>query len=96
MNLTEKIKNILNKYPKTRDSDIELYARYLKIELPEEFSTLLVINMLKLIKVGKIYSFDSISRCRRKLQEENKELRGNFYEEKQELANQIKKGKELF
>lgn len=96
MNLTEKIKNILNKYPKTRDSDIELYARYLKIELPEEFSTLLVINMLKLIKVGKNYSFDSVSRCRRKLQEENKELRGNLYEEKQELANQIKKGKELF
>ena len=91
MTLSDKIKAILETFPNTRDSDIELYARYLKIELPEQFQNLLVISMLKLVKSGAISSFDTVSRCRRKLQEDNELLRGEHYEVRQDFSENVKK-----
>lgn len=91
MTLSDKIKSILEVFPNTRDSDIELYARYLKIELPEQFQNLLVISMLKLIKNGVISSFDTVSRCRRKLQEDNELLRGEHYDVRQDFSENVKK-----
>ena len=41
---------------------------------------------------GKYMKFESVSRARRKVQEQNPELRGKYYKDRKELAEEIRLG----
>ena len=44
----------------------------------------------KKISRGELSSYESITRCRRRLQEQHEELRGEKYEERQKKAKQVR------
>lgn len=75
----DKVKMILEKYPETRDNDHMLVWMYWT-NMREDMSVLLDIN-----KFYKLDSWDTISRIRRKIQEENESLRGKRYYERKKL-----------
>ena len=47
--------------------------------------------LLELIAYGKVTNFESISRCRRKLQELHPDLRGDKYKARHEKQKEVKK-----
>ena len=81
------IKNILEKFPETRDDDMKLYRMYCIycVEM-NDASTFERIFTDKEFRINnKVSVFESVSRCRRKLQEVEKKKRlelGNKEEEK--------------
>ena len=86
----KKVVSLLNKYPKTRDSDDYLVAMYWYKELGTS-NLILKLNGLRLlehISKSKLTNHDTITRCRRKLQEVNVNLRGDSYSKrKHKLVN---------
>ena len=87
---------LLTQKPQMRDNDEYLVAWIWKLELeskgyptPNTPSQL----FLKMLAEGQFTSSESITRMRRKVQEEFKELRGEKYNQRQ--ANQSKIKKEL-
>ena len=85
-NVKPSVKNLLTKYSSLRDSDRLLVAEFWKQELKSLKST----DLMMMLKSGKLTSYDSITRVRRKVQEENKNLRGKLYKERKAIAKQVK------
>lgn len=56
----------------------------------DKYTTMMAWELLKKIHDKELPSFDTISRIRRKLQNEYKELRGIYYEERQEKQKKVK------
>ena len=83
--LKKKIRTILEKQPSTRDNDNLLIAMIWSSETKETFTD----EFLKQLAYGELTSSESIRRTRQKLQEENENLRGELYNERQ------RKGKEV-
>ena len=83
--LKKKIRTILEKQPSTRDNDNLLIAMIWASETKETFTD----EFLKQLAYGELTSSESIRRARQKLQEENENLRGELYNERQ------RKGKEV-
>tara|TARA_R100001440_G_scaffold42124_1_gene61784 strand:+ start:421 stop:729 length:309 start_codon:yes stop_codon:yes gene_type:complete len=87
MKAKDKVKNLLTKYPHFRDSDNKLIAAYWFEELkrkgmnPNEMSGM---DFLHYFADSKLTNSETIHRCRRKAQEQNKELRGKNYEVRQD------------
>ena len=84
------VEEYLNKYPKLRDNDDKLVANIWHKALCSKDlqpKTITATKFLKIYSEGKLPSASSIKRCRRKLQEEKKELRGKLWE----LRHQIEK-----
>ena len=88
--LTDTIDWVLDMYPITRDNDCLLWLAVMNIKYDlkqilkdqyEPFKALLLQE--------RVPSFESVSRCRRKLQEKNKSLRGELYEERQNEAKEV-------
>ena len=48
-------------------------------------------DLLMHIAQGKLPSFESISRCRRKIQQEDRSLRGELWDKRHQIANDIRK-----
>ena len=71
-NMQDKVEYVLRKHPVTRDDDRMLicavYSYFYDVDLREPFGNVLT--------NGKLPSFETIGRCRRKAQEEHEELRG--------------------
>jgi hypothetical protein len=93
LKVEDRVKTILTKYPETRDSDKLLWLAYNSI-----YNNLK--NVLKDYSLFKRWLlnkntpvFESLSRARRKVQEENKGLHGKKYLARQEEANAVR---ELF
>jgi hypothetical protein len=82
MKAKDKVKNLLIKYPRFRDSDNKLIAAYWLEELkrkglnPDEMSG---IEFLHQFADSKITNPETIRRSRAKLQEEDSSLRGETY-----------------
>ena len=82
MKAKDKIKTLLTKYPRFRDSDNKLIAAYWLEELkrkglnPDEMSG---IEFLHQFADSKITNPETIRRSRAKLQEEDSSLRGETY-----------------
>ena len=84
----------LNKYPLLRDNDDRLmaniWAKYIgsrdDMDGPESWK-----DMLSLLAKGKLPSYESISRCRRKIQEKNPHLRGEKWNERHGRAKEIRR-----
>jgi len=71
--------------PIFRDSDHKLVGYIWGLEIEDEFYT----DVLYLLSVEKLTNWESIARCRRKIQEENPDLRGNSWEEKQSKSVEV-------
>lgn len=85
-NVKPSVKNLLTKFSALRDSDRMLVAEFWKQELKSLKSN----DLMMMLKTGKLTSYDSITRVRRKVQEENKNLRGKLYKERKAIGKKIK------
>lgn len=83
--IQQKVEEILRQYPGTRSDDRELiqvyYGKYHNIDYYTPFGAV--------IKNKKLPSFESIRRCRQKVQELNEDLRGDKYTEQRRLDAQV-------
>ena len=89
-NLATEIQHALQKHPVLRDNDNRLIANiwFKKISSIDELSGK---DLLMWIAKGKLPSFESISRCRRKIQQEDKSLRGELWDKRHQVASDIRK-----
>ena len=87
LSIKEKVLELLTKYPHLRDSDEKLCANIWFSKTPSGISAT---DFLALYAKGELPSSESITRCRRKIQEENPSLRGSLYKERQDKQEVIK------
>jgi len=83
MKILDKVKAVLANYPETRDSDAKRM-----MEIYEDESS--VYDLFIKIHEKKLPSTESISRARRKIQEENIDLRGNRHGDRQQRADHVR------
>ena len=86
------VQEFLTKHPSLRDSDEKLMANiwwsHIRFNIGENASSKALLSMLA---EGKLPSYESISRCRRKLQEECPNLRGEKWYERHKRSKKIRK-----
>lgn len=82
--MKDRVKEALEKNPMLRDSDNKLIAHIWRGDLP--FNG----NVLQQLEAGKLSSPESIMRCRRKIQESDPSLRGEFYGMRQSEQDKVK------
>lgn len=98
LNLHDRVKNYLHHYEGLRDSDEKLIAFIWRDEVERKYGNdaLLKMSAYDFLKDcfigGVISSSDSITRARRKVQENNPDLRGKLYAARQEQENKFRKG----
>lgn len=84
--------NFLKNNHKSRDDDNILYALILDYKkVFERNKNYTGHEVLKILAYGNHVGFDSVARCRRKLQEENEDLRGKKFMRRQAHAKTVKK-----
>ena len=90
INLSDQVIKLLKKKSHLRDSDRRLTCNiwWKSVSNPE---LLMFEDFIKLYLEGKIPESDSITRCRRKVQEEAEELRGESWNLRHGLEDAIKK-----
>ena len=88
-NMLNKVVNLLTNHPSLRDSDERLTANiwYNHIKNIEELNA---VSLLSRFAEGNLPSYESISRCRRKVQEEKPKLRGRKWEKRHAKQKVIK------
>jgi len=92
--IQEQVKQLLIDKPSNRDDDNKLVANIWNKELNALKMSAKIISafeLLQLLADGKLTNSDSITRARRKIQEEYPELRGEHYRARQNKQEQIKK-----
>ena len=94
MKIKNKIKKLLSNDNRLKDNDSKLIARFWANELQEkgvDVNKITAFDFLCLFANGSLHNAEGITRMRRKVQEENKELRGDkYYERKTKLTNHMK------
>ena len=88
-NMLDKVINLLTKHPSLRDSDERLTAN-IWYNNTKNVNEIDAITLLSRFAEGKLPSYESISRCRRKIQEEKPELRGKKWEKRHSKQKIIK------
>ena len=88
LKINDNVKELLQNYEQCRDSDMYLYGKYISIYYNELRNVLLAIAMQN-SKRYKLPSYESVSRARRKLQENIPELRASEKAEKARYEQQI-------
>ena len=89
-NLAIEVQKVLKKHPVLRDNDNRLIANIWFKRIPN-IDSLNGKALLKMIAKGKLPSFASIVRCRRKIQQDNESLRGELWAERHQIANDIRR-----
>ena len=86
------VKDILTKYPKTRDNDSLLLAHVWVYQCGGKVyaQDLSMWDFLLDFTSKKFAEVSGITRCRRKLQEEQPELRGELYEKRHKMKESVK------
>jgi hypothetical protein len=85
---------LLTQYPTFRDSDEQLVAWIWGLEMNAKgysTGTLPTQKFLRILADGQLTSSDSITRMRRRVQEEFVELRGEKYSKRQSNQEKVKK-----
>ncbi len=91
------VTKMLTEHPQLRDNDNKLLANIywqrvsgeLKFKLsPEEMAG--VKKFLGYLSSGSLPNFESIRRCRQKVQEEEPELRGDLWDKRHEVSLEVK------
>lgn len=79
------VEEVLRKYPSTRDNDRflirVLYQKYYNVHYYDSFGSVLMNR--------KLPSFESIRRCRQKIQEQDESLRGTKKSEQARMDKQV-------
>lgn len=88
-NLVNKITRLLTIRKHLRDSDRKLTCNIWWSAVPNP-ATLLFKDFLNLYLEDKVPESDSITRCRRKVQEERKDLRGDSWDKRHGLEKVVK------
>ena len=88
-NMLDKVINLLTKHPSLRDSDERLTANIWHRHT-KNVDEIDAITLLSRFAEGKLPSYESISRCRRKIQEEKPELRGKKWAKRHSKQKVIK------
>ena len=89
--LEDKIRDILIKHPETKDSDQMLISLTWFYHIGRDtVKSLSAWDLLTKLSKNKLPNAESIMRCRRKLQEHEKDLRGEKYEERHNLEVEVK------
>jgi hypothetical protein len=84
------VKKMLQGNPRLRDSDEKLMANMWYVFIGEDIvMNLTAINLLQKLSDGDLPSYESISRCRRKIQEEKPELRGEKWKERHDAEETV-------
>ena len=86
------VTKLLNEYPELRDNDSRLVANVWLHELQGlelNHNKISAGKFLHLYATGQLTASDSITRLRRKLQEENIELRGEKYNKRQNRVTNV-------
>jgi len=95
LNTKEKVEKLLSEKPHLRDDDQRLIANIWHKELSEYGKLAKEISGFELLAVlsegNVLTSSEGICRCRRKLQEEYPELRGNSWRERHKNEEKIEK-----
>ena len=89
INLADKIIKLLTIRPHLRDNDRRLICNIWWDSVPNP-KTLTFEDFTSLYIKGRIPESDSITRCRRKVQEEIKELRGKVWEKRHSLEKMVR------
>ena len=89
----DEVHSFLINHPVLRDSDERLMANIWSKAIlpPHTLETISAKGLLEKLSEGKLPSYESISRCRRKLQEECPNLRGEKWYERHKRAETVKK-----
>ena len=88
--MLSEVTKLLTKYPSLRDNDDKLMANIWCNRI-DNLSNETATNVLIMLAKRKLPSYESISRCRRKIQELKPELRGNKWVQRQSRAKKIRK-----
>ena len=92
LNSKDHIIQLLKKYPHLRDSDQKLQANIWYNELKDlGVSPAAALEVLEHFAENHLTNPESIRRSRQKAQEENPELRGQRYEQRQNLEKEVRK-----
>jgi hypothetical protein len=91
--IKEKVKTLLIKHPELRDDDFKLIATLYSVQSGgwNALKNISAFDFLINFANHKYTSFESITRVRRKLQEEDENLRGAKYLERQLLEKKVRK-----
>lgn len=84
-NLKQLVKEALEYNVYVRDSDHRLVAWIWRKEIKNEWGD----DVINLLNMDKLTSWESIARCRRKIQEEHPELRGKTWEDRQKKSVEV-------
>jgi hypothetical protein len=89
---TKIVEQLLKSSPKLRDNDQQLVANAWYVQVRDKFNieTMSAKNLLHELAQGNLMSSESITRCRRKLQEEHTYLRGNKWAERHRMQKDVK------
>lgn len=83
------VKDIMTKYPDTRDDDMRLYAIVVHKKAKISPSVPFYEAMYNHIRYN-LPSYESVTRARRKVQEQEEELRGEKYNKRKNLEEEYK------
>ena len=86
----DRVRIILEEKPHTRDDDMKLYAWIISKCYGQYLGTMPAKELIDAMYHSKIPHMTSILRCRQKLQELKKSLRGKKYEERQLRSQKVK------
>ena len=86
----DRVRLVLEEYPYTRDDDMKLYACIISKFYGQYIEHMPAKELLQSMYHTKIPHLTSVLRCRQKLQQENKSLRGKKYEERQLKSQKVK------
>jgi len=93
MNTYKKVEDILRKYPQAKDNDNILVALYWWEELennPHQIDREKFKYFLQYFREGNVTMPETITRARRKLQNDKKTLRGDKYNERHNKAEAVR------
>ena len=91
----KKVSSILLHKSKARDCDYVLYG-FILLAYNVDISTLSARDFLKNLHNKEYPSFEGVGRCRRKLQEKHKELRGTKWDARHAEESNVKTEIKLF
>ena len=84
-----KVKKIMQDYPDTRDDDMILYATLIaRTSAVNHYTRLL--DALYNHKEYNLPSYESVTRARRKVQEQEEDLRGHRYDKRKKLEEEYR------
>ena len=84
------VKLLLVKHPHLRDDDEKLMATIWFKYMDKQLENMSAFDLLKTLSNGNLPSYESISRCRRKIQEECHELRGEKWGKRHKSQENVK------